>query len=141
MARRELEKLEGTKWVGTGELWLDPLGNEVKRSECAMSIDAGGVRYTWQYDGKPQEGVFAFGDAGASWSDSWHQPKTVECAVIKDAWGLFALHYTYAAGDGPPWGWRTNLSERPTGELVLQMTNIAPWGEDGRAVRMIFTKS
>jgi hypothetical protein len=32
------------------------------------------------------------------------------------------------------------LSERPSGELVLQMTNVAPWGEEQRAVRMVFTR-
>jgi len=41
------------------------------------------------------------------------------------------------AGEGPPWGWRVAVAHRPSGELVLQMTNIKPWGEDGRAVRMI----
>jgi hypothetical protein len=28
----------------------------------------------------------------------------------------------------------------PAGELVLQMTNITPWGEEARAVRMTFTR-
>jgi len=40
------------------------------------------------------------------------------------------------------WGWRIALCHRaPTGELVLQMTNIAPWGEEARAVRMTAKRS
>lgn len=39
------------------------------------------------------------------------------------------------------WGWQSKLSERPDGTLVLQMTNFAPWGEEGRAARMVFTRT
>ena len=79
------DELVGTRWTGTGELWLDPEGNEAKRCECTIAVPA---------------------------------------------------------GDGPPWGWRTKLSLRAMGGegLVLQMTNIAPWGESGRAVRMVATR-
>jgi hypothetical protein len=140
MANRALELHVGTEWVGKGELWLDPLGDDVTRYECTLRVEREAVRYTWQYEGKTHEGAFVLGDASARWSDSWHQPSAVECAVVGDAWGLLALHSTYEAPGGPPWGWRTVLSERPTGELVLQMTNIAPWGEEARAVRMVLAK-
>ena len=54
---------------------------------------------------------------------------------------LFDLLGSYGDG-GPRWGWRMMLSLRPPFEgapesLVLQMTNIAPWGEEARAVRMV----
>jgi hypothetical protein len=139
MSRADLSKLAGTEWSGTGELWLDPLGNDAHRYECSMTIDASTVRYTWSYEGKPQEGVYSLRDNDITWTDSWHQTKLVECALLPDAGGLFAFHYSYGAGEGPEWGWRTVLSQRPSGELVLQMTNIPHWGEEGRAVRMIFT--
>jgi hypothetical protein len=57
MARADLAKLVGTQWVGTGELWLDPLGNEAHRYECAMSIGTESVRYTWSHEGKAHEGT------------------------------------------------------------------------------------
>jgi hypothetical protein len=141
MPNAELAKLVGTKWTGTGELWLDPLGNEAEKSECTLAVDPEVIRYTWSYQGKPQEGRIALRAGGATWSDSWQQAKPVECADVPGAWGLLATHYAYAAGDGPDWGWRTILALRPTGELVLQMTNICPWGEEARAVRMIFTRA
>ena len=35
-------------------------------------------------------------------------------------------------------GWRINpCHQEPSDEWVLQMTNIAPWGEEARAVRMV----
>lgn len=139
MARADLAKLAGTNWNGTGELWLDPLGNDAHRYECTMNVEPTTIRYTWSYEGKAHEGVYTLGDAGVTWTDSWHQQNVVECTELPNVWGLLALHFTWGAGEGPPWGWRTVLSQRPTGELVLQMTNITPWGEEARAVRMVFT--
>ena len=53
---------------------------------------------------------------------------------MPSTWALATVQYTYMEN----WGWRINLCFRePTGELVLQMTNIAPWGEEARAVRMV----
>lgn len=73
-----------------------------------------------------------------NWSDSWHQPKPVQCTNTPNALGLFDVKCTYEVPNSPSWGWQSKLSERPDSSLVLQMTNITPWGEDGRAVRMKF---
>lgn len=54
--------------------------------------------------------------------------------------GLFTVKSTYEVPSNPNWGWQSKLTELPDGTLVLQMTNIAPWGEEGRAVRMIFSR-
>lgn len=139
-----LSKLAGSRWTGTGELWLDKLGNEARKSECSLTVDAaavGSFSYTWSYEGKAQTGSVVLRDGGAVWSDTWHQPTPRKCSVLADAWGLLALHYTYSIKGGPKWGWRIGLGERPTGELVMQMTNITPWGEEKRAVRMVFTRT
>ncbi len=134
----ELSQLIGTTWEGKGELWLDPLGDEAIRYGCTARVDAGAVTYTWHHDGKKHEGRLSFAGERPTFVDSWHQQKHVECRTLADAWGLLALDYTYGAGEGPPWGWRIVLSRRPSGELVLQMTNVTPWGEEARAVRMVF---
>jgi hypothetical protein len=60
----------------------------------------------------------------------------MRCAAVPGSWALVDVAGTYAAG-ADRWGWRVHVSVRPTGELVLQMTNVCPWGEDGRAVRMV----
>ena len=134
-----LLELDGTRWTGTAELWLDPLGDEVQRSDCTISVGGGVVRYTWSYEGNRHKGSITLGEDGAEFVDSWHQPEPMSCNRLPDAWGLFQVQGEY--GPESEWGWRTALSLRtPTGELVLQMTNIAPWGEEARAVRMTCTR-
>ncbi|MCG8424885.1 MAG: hypothetical protein MJE77_43930 [Proteobacteria bacterium] len=131
-----LTDLQGTRWAGKAELWLDPLGDKAERSDCTIAVEADVVRYTWSHEGKAHQGSIRLRDDGADFTDSWHQPEPMKCDRVLGAWGLLQVLGTY--GPQSDWGWRTRLSLRtPTGELVLQMTNIAPWGEEARAVRMV----
>lgn len=131
-----LSDLGGTRWKGTAELWLDPLGDQVTRSDCTMFVDGPVVRYTWAHEGQAHEGSITVHEDGADFTDSWHQPEPMKCRSIPGAWGLIQVQAEY--GPRADWRWRIGLSLRaPTGELVLQMTNVAPWGEEVRAVRMI----
>jgi len=130
-----LAELNGTRWRGLAELWLDPLGDEAARSECTLAVDSAGVSYTWSHDGKAHAGSVKLTDGGADFTDTFHQPEPMRCVDFRDSSGLFQVKGTY--GPDGDWGWRIGLSLRdPTGELVLQMTNVAPWGEEARAVRM-----
>jgi hypothetical protein len=128
----------GTKWSGSGELWLDPEGNKAEHYECDLHVEKDAIHYSWLYEGECKDGSIFFNEHGAKWEDSWHQKDAVQCAHVPEAWGLFTIGYAYQVPDNPDWGWRIKLSERPDGSLVLQMTNITPWGEEGRAVRMVF---
>lgn len=131
-----LTELRGSQWKGTNELWLDPLGDQVQKSECTMSVEDQVVRYTWSHEGKTHEGSISLLEGGADFTDTWHQPTPMKLRALPGAWGLFQVQGEY--GPDSDWGWRIGLFLRaPTGELVLQMTNIAPWGEEVRAVRMI----
>ena len=87
---------------------------------------------------RQKRGSFAFNKTGAIEVDSWHQKNPVQCLNVSRAWGIFTIIHEYEVAGSPSWGWRTKLVERTDGSLVLQMTNIAPWGEEGRAVRMVF---
>jgi hypothetical protein len=134
-----LGELEGSAWHGTAELWLDPLGNEVSRSDCTLSIDGNVVRYTWSHEGKSHEGSITLRDDGASFIDTFHSPEPMSFRRLPGTQGFFQLHGVY--GPDSDWGWRIGLSLRsPSSELVLQMTNVTPWGEEGRAVRMTLTR-
>jgi hypothetical protein len=141
MAQTALSELAGTKMSGKSELWLDPLGNEAKLDECSIEVGDGVVSYSWSFKGKAQQGRIELRDGGATWSDSWHNPEPMTCADVPGSWALIDVTGSYPAGEGPDWGWQTTLSRRPSGELVLQMTNITPWGESGRAVRMVFANA
>jgi hypothetical protein len=33
-----LRDLEGTRWTGRAELWLDPAGNDAIPSDCALEV-------------------------------------------------------------------------------------------------------
>lgn len=134
-----LSELRGSKWAGTAELWLDPLGDEVEKSECTISVEEGAVRYTWSREGKTHEGSVTLNDAGAVFTDTWHQPQPMQCRAVMPGQGLFQVQGQY--GPEADWGWRIGVSLRgESGELVLQMTNITSWGEEVRAVRMICQK-
>lgn len=135
-----LTKLDGIERAGKGELWLDPLGNKADLYECKLRIKGNVVAYVWAYEGAEKQGSYTFSESGALWVDTWHSPKPVACDYLLAAWGIFTIECTYEVPSAPDWGWRSKLSERPDGSLILQMTNIAPWGEEGRAVRMIFPR-
>lgn len=145
-ARMTLEELVGSDWRGSAELWLDPLGNEVQISACTLRIESSAVRYTWAYEGIPHQGTIALDAEGGTFIDTWHSPTVMRCENAARSTGIIDLLGSYAAGDGPRWGWRLLLAVRPPyggspESLVLQMTNIAPWGEEARAVRMIATRA
>jgi hypothetical protein len=140
MAQSWINEFQGSEWKGKAELWLDPEGNDVAISDCSLTVNPGILSYAWVYEGETKTGSFSFYEGGATWTDSWHQPEPVRCIDLAGAWGLFTVEYSYAAPPGPNWGWRSQLSQRPDGSLVLQMTNIAPWGEECRAVRMVLKR-
>jgi len=133
-----LRELVGSTWVGRSELWLDPAGNEAITCDCTIKVSADSIDYTWSYEGKPHTGKVALRAGGADFTDTWHATTMIPMTTVADSWCLVDVKGTYKFGDSPEWGWRIYLSHRPeSDELVLQMTNITPWGEDGRAVRKI----
>jgi len=137
-----LNELVGTRWSGKSELWLDPLGNDADHCDCTIAIDDGVISYTWSYEGKQHTGTLklqasASGGFDAEFIDSWHAKEGMAFEHVAGSPSLLNITGTYSED----WGWRISLSHRdPTGELVLQMTNITPWGEEGRAVRMICSR-
>lgn len=134
-----LKQLADSAWTGTGELWLDPLGDDPTDFACSAQLTDGGLSYRWQKEDDPKEGSLRWTDTGGHFRDSFHQGEEVACTQISDARSEVALTYNYSAG-GTDWGWNIRLSLRPNEQLVVQMTNIAPWGEEARAMRMIMER-
>ena len=133
MAFRQLEG----RWSGEGELWLDPLGNEAATCDVTATCDGESLQYAWSYEEAEQQGSFAPTTNGATWTDTFHQAEPADCVRIEDAWGLLTIRHEYSAPGYGTWGWRTGFYLRDEDTLVIQMTNIAPWGEEARAVRMV----
>lgn len=131
-----LKELEGSKWAGRSELWLDPLGDERTEGRCTLEVTATGISYTWTHEDETQTGSVTLSEDGGAFSDTFHSPSGMTCKNLVGNRGLFLMEGTY--GDSNEWGWLIGLSHRtPTDELILQMTNIAPWGEEARAVRFV----
>jgi hypothetical protein len=135
-----LEAHAGTERSGTNELWLDPAGNEAELSDGSLRVESDGIFYTWSFRGTPHTGELRSGD-GLIWTDSWHQPEIVQLEPVRDHGAIVAGEYSYPTGSGPDWHWRLKLVQRPDDTLILQMTNIASWGEEARAVRLTLPKA
>lgn len=140
-----LEALAGTRWTGTNHLWLDPSA-AAQVSEGTITVEPGVLHYTWAYEGTAHTGSYVVRRgsgtrAEVTFTDTWHQPKPMVCEGTTGEGALLSVRGTYPAPEGPPWGWRTIVSLRPTGELVLQMINVCPWGEEQRAVELVATRA
>lgn len=138
----KLGDLAGVSWRGKAELWLDSEGNEAHTSACTLRVETDAVLYTWEHKGRPHQGKIALDAEGAAFTDTFHAPSPMRFTAAPRTTALLDLLGSYSAGDGPSWGWRIIVSLRPAESeapesLVLQMTNIGPWGEEMRAVRMV----
>lgn len=133
-----LQDLRNTRWVGRNELWLDPRGDEAETCDATLTIGENTIEYRWSREGKEHTGSLALREGGVEFTDTFHSAKPMPLETVPGSWCLLDVKGTYTWEGSPPWGWRIYVSRRPeSDELVLQMTNITPWGEDVRAVRMI----
>ena len=136
---KAFDELVGSKWAGRSELWLDPLGDVLTEGTCTLEVQATGITYTWTHKDETKTGSVVLSESGGTFTDTFHSPSPMECRNLVGNRGLFLIEGSY--GEKGEWGWLIGLSHRtPTGELVLQMTNIAYWGEEARAVRFICKK-
>ncbi len=137
-------------WSGTYKLWLDPSAPERECASTAQVECVGGdrflsLRYTWSFDGKPQEGLLLLGHqkegaVQAPWIDSWHNgDRIMVCAGIVDAEGALDVKGTYPAPPGPDWGWTTKLTGGG-GELRIVQHNVEPDGTASLAVELVLRR-
>ena len=139
------EQLRG-QWIGSNSLWLRP-GTPVHKSDIKATISAVAdghyylMNYSWAYEGEVQEGIFLLGGnknaATATWGDSWHMaPEPMVCGgELKEGGKRLVLFGTFAAGEGPDWGWRTEFTRQGPDRFRMEAYVITPAGEEGLAVR------
>ncbi|MCL4869056.1 MAG: hypothetical protein KJ063_08815 [Anaerolineae bacterium] len=102
-----------------------------------MTLVAGGgflmIAYDWAYQGQPQDGILLVrlaeppDDLRMVWLDSWHTEgnfMTFRGEAYGD--GEVSAVGSYAATEGPDWGWRIVLTAVPEGGFALCMYNIPP---------------
>jgi GrpB-like predicted nucleotidyltransferase (UPF0157 family) len=137
-------------WVGQNRLWLSP-DEPARESETSASVALAAqgkfltFRYTWSFDGQPQEGLLVLGQNGpekpiqAQWIDSWHMDNSfMACQGNLDGSGSLSVKGSYAAPTGPDWGWRITIGPGDQNRMVLRMFNILPNGIEVLAVEAVY---
>jgi hypothetical protein len=132
-------------WTGSQGLWLDPEQPE-RRSEMQAQVALAGqgkfwlLRYRWNYEGQPQDGLLLVGFNQARrvvsgiWIDSWHMDDQM-MLLQGEAAANGALHLSgsYSAPPGPDWGWWIEVAPQDSG-FKLVMHNVTPEGQAFLAV-------
>jgi hypothetical protein len=144
----KLQQLSGD-WKGSNRLHLGDWGPtplHESAGSAAVRERIGGqfleIAYTWEYDGKQNEGVIILGgdnktDAvNAFWTDSWHLAhQTMLCDGREGADGSVSVKGFYKVEGHPDWGWRTEIIPGDT-SFDYKMYNVSPEGEETLAVEM-----
>ncbi len=133
-----LMELATGEYFGTNLLWfMDPDAPEESPTE--VQVEAGQIRYTWQYKEAPQSGVLEFSFEGdqvsVDWTDTWHAAETMHCKGTRTGDAITVL-VSYGAGEGPDWSWRTELRFPGPDQFLMEMYNIEPDGKEQIAVRL-----
>ena len=140
-------------WKGKSLLnlpWLAP-DKRVTESTSHLHIEADShdkfatITYSWEYEGKRQEGTMIVCMAGKTkvveigWVDSWHQNSSVLHLVGSETeTGAVKTKGSYSAGK-ETWGWTIAFSKAGD-EMHLTMENVTPAGEAEWAVRAVYKK-
>lgn len=153
MAVNEKLKALAGNWKGTNRLnFGEDSGTPVIESPSTAEVleRAGGqaleITYTWEYDGKPQEGFLLIdGDAGsetvkAVFTDSFHLANDLmQCDGAATPDGGINVKGFYTVPGHPEWGWRTEIIAGADSFKYI-MYNVTPEGEEEWAVETIFTR-
>ncbi len=147
----QLLVLEG-EWMGVNHLWLSPDSEEiVTEAGARVEPQANGsflsVHYTWVYADVIQEGLLLIGGdltggkVSAAWLDSWHYAeKMMACEGKCNEDGSLTVVGSYAAPEGPDWGWWLTLQPLNMNQFKLLMHNVPPGEQPALAVECLFER-
>lgn len=140
------------KWHGTNLLWLS-YDEHVRKSESLAEIKTTAqeqfseIRYSWAYEGQPQEGFLFLGQANeekivkAVWFDTWHmRDQFMVCEGGIETNGEVSIQGTYAAPSGPDWGWQIVIEPKFNDKFRFLMYNISPEDEKMPAVEVEYSQ-
>ena len=113
-AIESLHALSGS-WRGESRLWIRRPDQATYDSvmtatiEPAMQRQALLVRYAWEIEGEPQEGLLVLnqlaGTVAGFWFDSWHMANSfVTLTGEAEGGGSVSVSGTYPVRDAPHWG-------------------------------------
>ncbi len=149
---RKLSGLVGS-WEGTTKTWFEPgvLADESPIRGTTRSILDGRFilhEYNSSLKGKPLSGVATFGfdlttgTYQCAWVDSFHMSTAILLSESTNSAGkLFSALGSYGVpGVAERWGWKTEIEMPDDNKLAITMFNIAPSGEEAKAVETIYTR-
>lgn len=139
-------------WEGSYRLWFAPgpptmQGTQRGRLRLALGGRFLVHEYSGEAGGDAFEGIALIGrhlDGGAwetAWVDSFHTGTSIMLQRSATTTGAaFTALGGYAAGDGPDWGWRTDIDQPDADTLRITMSNIEPGAEPQLAVQVDYVR-
>jgi hypothetical protein len=137
------------RWQGVHRQRLLPTDEFVASAATAsVSVTARefvSLAYTWSDGDAPQEGLLLLsggtGEDGVQgvWVDSWHQsPEWMIFSGTASDDGVVRLAGSYAAPEGPDWGWQVVLAPIEGGGGRMTMLNLVPGYDPYEAVEAVY---
>ncbi len=143
-----LKSLEGN-YKGVTKVWFEPgvLGDESPCSGTLRSVLGNRFlmhEYSGMLQGNPVEGMAIFGSSlgedklQTAWIDSFHNGTAIMFSENNETGNGYSVlgHY----GQEPRWGWRTVI-QKENDKVIITMYNIAPGGNDEKAVETVYEKN
>jgi len=122
----------GGDWKGQKVLH-DPVSGTDKVSPLRATLVAQPsmeLRYTWEYDGTPVEGLLtmANGPEGlrGTWVDGWHMADQPMVLVGTESDAGLVLRGQFAVEGQSSWGWTIVLTPAEPGRLEVVMAGVTP---------------
>ncbi|MET4223423.1 DUF1579 family protein [Oerskovia enterophila] len=137
------------QWQGVHRQRLLPT-DEFVASDATASVTVTAreyvsLAYTWSDGDAPQEGLLLLsggsGPEGVSavWLDSWHSsPAWMLFAGTVGEDGVVRLTGSYAAPEGPDWGWQIFVAPVEGGGGRMTMLNLVPGEAPYEAVEAVY---
>ena len=147
----DLNTLAG-EWAGLTQTWFEPdklADTQSITASLRPILDGRFLLYEYQSRliDQARDGLALIGyNLGLeryeiAWVDTVHMGTGIMFSVGEPGNAAFAVASDYPAGEGPPWGWRTQIVSPEPDQLVITMFNVPPGGKPYKGVETTLIRS